>query len=69
MNNSPKLVGVRIYPSGGLICQAVFAYECLTVPKAVRQLLVERKPILVDLNDLAMFSVALATAKEMQKVG
>lgn len=58
MNVWLKVVAVRIYPSGGLICQKVSITECMSVPKAIH-LLSTGKPICLNLDDLENFLVAL----------
>jgi hypothetical protein len=58
MNGRAQVQAVRIYPSGGLICQKVHPVNVLGVPRAVRQLLTG-EAVYVDLKDLHVFLVAL----------
>lgn len=66
MSIGSRVDAVKLYPSGGLICQKVPVTDCLLIPYAVRQFMKD-KPVCIKLNDVHLFRVALAAVLETQR--
>lgn len=62
-----KVYGVRLYPSGGLICQTVQRRELMHISRAIL-CLSNNKPALIPLHDLSHFKAVWTAHLETNKM-